>query len=141
MIKGQIYLIGSLRNAAIPILGERLRKDGFKIFDEWYSAGEEADDKLRDYFRNRGFSYKEALSSHAAKNIFHFDKRHLDASEAAILVMPAGKSAHLEVGWMAKDKPTFYYIEEEPDRYDLMVQFCTAVCIGYDDLVETLSNA
>lgn len=141
MIKGQIYLIGSLRNSTIIPLGNALRKEGFSIFEDWISAGEHADDAWRDYEKAKGHSYKEALAGKAAKNVFQFDKRNLDESEAAVLVMPAGKSAHLELGYMAgKGKKTFYYMEEEPERFDVMLQFCDGVCFGYDDLVKELKN-
>lgn len=141
MITGQIYLIGSLRNPAITTLGNALRKEGFSVFDDWISVGPDADDYWRDYEKAKGLSYKEALVGKAAKNVFQFDKRNLDDSEAAVLVMPAGKSAHLELGYMAgKGRKTFYYMEEEPERFDVMLQFCDAVCFGYDDLLETLKN-
>jgi hypothetical protein len=142
MIKGQIYLIGSLRNPAITTLGNALRAEGFSIFDDWMAAGPEADDYWRDYEKGKGHSYKEALAGAAAKNVFQFDKTHLDESEAAVLVMPAGKSAHLELGYMAgSGKNTFYYMEDEPERFDVMLQFCTRVCFGYDDLMEALRKA
>jgi hypothetical protein len=141
LIKGQIYVIGSLRNPLITELTIKLEQEGFNIFSEWFAASENADDSLRDYFKARGYSYKEALQSHAAKHIFSFDKYHLDQSAAAVLVMPAGKSCHLEAGYMVGcGKPVFYYMEEEPERWDIMVQFCSAVCIGYDDLVRELKN-
>jgi hypothetical protein len=139
LIKGQIYLVGSLREPKVIALGNALRDEGFLIFEDWISAGPDADDCLRDYYRARRFNYKQILSSPAAKHIFAFDKYHLDQSEAAILIAPAGKSCHLEIGYMAgQGKKTFYYLEEEPERVDIMTQFCTAVCLGYNDLVETL---
>jgi hypothetical protein len=142
MIKGQIYLIGSLRNPAITTLGNALRKEGFSIFDDWMAAGEFADDAWRDYEKEKGHSLKEALNGAAAENVFAFDKRHLDESEAAVLVMPAGKSAHLELGYMVgKGKKTFYYIEEEPDRFDVMIRFADKVCVSQQELVEALKDA
>jgi nucleoside 2-deoxyribosyltransferase len=142
LIKGQIYLIGSLRNPLITDLGNALRKEGFSIFDDWMAAGEHADDSWRDYEKGKGHSYKEALAGKAAQHVFEFDKRNLDESEAAVLVMPAGKSAHLELGYMAgKGKRTFYYMEEEPDRYDVMLQFCDYICFGYNDLLECLKQS
>jgi hypothetical protein len=141
MIKGQIYLIGSLRNPAITELGNALRAEGFSIFDDWFCASENADDCLRDHYKAMGLNYKQALQAPAARHIFAFDKYHLDQSAAAVLVMPAGKSCHLEAGYMVGcGKPVFYYMEEEPERWDIMVQFCSAVCIGYDDLVRELKN-
>lgn len=93
------------------------------MFDDWYAAGPEADDKWRDYEKARGHSYLKALEGHAARNVFAFDKRHLDSSDAAVLVLPAGKSGHLELGYMIGcGKPCFILLDN-PERWDVMYQF------------------
>jgi nucleoside 2-deoxyribosyltransferase len=49
--------------------------------------------------------------------------------------MPAGKSAHLELGYMiGRGKPCFVLFDEEPERWDVMYQFATAVCFSYEEL-------
>ena len=40
----RLYVIGSLRNPAVPQVAKRLREAGFLVFDDWYAAGPEADD-------------------------------------------------------------------------------------------------
>lgn len=136
-----VYLIGSLRNAAVPELGNQLRAAGFEVFDDWYAAGPEADDCWRDYEKARGRSYKEALDGYAARHVFAFDKLHLDRCDIAVLVMPAGKSAHLELGYCAgKGKRTYILFDAEPERFDVMVQFADAVCFSAEELIETLKG-
>ena len=68
-----IYLIGSLRNPQVPLLGAELRKQGFDVFDDWYAAGPEADDKWREYEEDRGRTYPQALTGYAAQHTFEFD--------------------------------------------------------------------
>ena len=34
-----IYIIGSLRNKNIPLIGNKLREAGFEVFDDWFSPG------------------------------------------------------------------------------------------------------
>jgi len=138
-----IYLIGSLRNEQVPIIGDELRKAGFEVFDEWYSAGPEADDYFKKYHQERGIGYAEALKSYAAKHIFAFDKFHLDRCESAVLVLPAGRSGHLELGYVAGcGKPTFVLMDEATanDRYDLMYQFANGVFFDLNSLVEELKR-
>ena len=137
-----IYLIGSLRNKDLPVLGNELRAKGFDIFDDWHSAGPEADDYWQAYEKARGRSYGEALKGAHAVDVFNFDKRHLLLSEAAVLVMPAGKSAHLELGWVAgRGILTFVYFPDgEPERYDVMYQFADAVVFDLDSLVAVLKK-
>jgi hypothetical protein len=136
----KIYMIGSLRNAAIPEIAKLLRSafPTWEIFDDWHSAGPHADDCWRDYEKDRGRSFIEALSGHAAKNVFAFDKRHLDSSDAVVLVAPAGKSGHLELGYMlGKGKPGFVLIDS-PDRWDVMYQFATGVTDNPEELTGML---
>jgi nucleoside 2-deoxyribosyltransferase len=142
LIKGQIYLIGSLRNPKITELGNALRNEGFSIFDDWMAAGPEADDYWQKYETEKGHTYGEALQGAAAKNVFEFDKRHLDASSGAVLVMPAGKSGHLELGYMVgRGKYTAVFFDKTPDRYDVMYQFVDDICFSYPELLEALKNA
>lgn len=94
-----IYLIGSLRNPEVPRLGNILRTAGHEVFDDWFGAGPEADDYWKKHETQRGVSYYEALHGYAAGNVFAFDKTHLDRCSHVVLVMPAGKSGHLELGY------------------------------------------
>jgi len=96
----------------------------YDVFDQWITPGPEADQFLFQYAKQRGWGYKEALTYHAAKNNFDFDKRHIDSSDIVIMVMPAGKSAHLELGYsIGMGKEAHILFDVEPDRFDLMYNF------------------
>ena len=139
--KKVIYLIGSLRNPAIPILGNSLRKLGYEVFDDWYAAGPEADDKWRDYEIARGHSYGEALEGFAARHVFEFDKHHLDRADIGVLALPAGRSGHLELGYLVgRGIPSFILFEDIPERYDVMNLFATKVCFNFNQLQEALKE-
>jgi len=129
-----IYLIGSLRNPAIPEIGQKLRKLGFDVFDDWYAAGPEADDKWRDYEKARGHSYAEGLQGYAAKHVFEFDLHHLQRCGIAVLIMPAGRSGHLELGYMLGQGKPGYVLMDDPERWDVMYQFATGVYFNLSEL-------
>lgn len=132
-----IYIIGSLRNPEIPVVASKLREIGLDAFDDWYSAGEFADDALRDYYRERGFRYSDILRSYSANHIFSFDKSHLDRCDCALMVMGAGKSAHLELGYViGQGKPGFILMDGEPERVDIMHQFATKVFMSQGEMIE-----
>jgi len=136
-----VYLIGSLRNPAILELGNQLREEGFEVFNDWIAAGPEADDYWQKYEQNRGRTYSEALAGYAAQHVYHFDKFHLDRCDAGVLVLPAGKSGHLEFGYMiGKGKPGFILLDKEPERFDVMYNFATAVCSNQEELVKGLKD-
>lgn len=137
----KVYLIGALKNRAIMDLANDLRSAvGCEVFDDWLAPGPEADGFLREYELNREHSYAEALRGHAAQHVFHFDKHHLDTSDVAVLVLPAGKSGHLELGYMAgQGKRTYVLLEDqEPDRIDIMYNFADGVLANKDELIARL---
>lgn len=133
------YLIGSLRNPRIPELAKSLRQLGYDVFDDWYAAGELADDAWRDYEKARGHNFREALEGYAANHVFSFDKNHLDQSDIGILLLPAGKSGHLELGYLIGLGCTCYIVcPEEPERFDVMYLMANRVFSGEKDLLEYL---
>lgn len=138
------YLIGSLRNDFIPSLASYLRKElpEVEVFDDWFSAGYEADDWWKSYEKGRGRTYNEALQGYAAKHVFEFDKYHLDTSTHAILVLPAGKSGHMEVTYAKYGAGAKAAILLEPEfdgRFDCMYQFVDTVLENKEQAVEWLN--
>lgn len=142
-----IYLIGSLENPYIEDLAVKLRSKfpDVEFFDEWRGAGEAADKAFNAYRKKRNLSYREALKTYGARHIFDFDREHLDRADTVVLVMPAGKSGHLELGYsIGRGKKGYVLFQEEPDRIDQMLQF--AIYSGGDllfseeELFSELSN-
>jgi hypothetical protein len=130
-----IYLIGSLRNPEIPVIAGKLREAGLEVFDDWYAAGPEADDKWRDYEQGRGRTYTEALNGLAAEHVFEFDRYHLERADAGIIVLPAGKSGHLELGWLLGRGKRGYILLDSPDRWDLMYKFADLVTTDLEEII------
>lgn len=137
----KIYLIGSLRNEQIIQIGNRLREAGYATFDDWWAPGRDTDSYWQAYCKARGQTYRDALQGPYAKHVFAFDKHHLDNSQIGVLIMPAGKSAHLELGYMrGGGKPCYIVMDGEPERYDIMTQLATAVVFSVEELLMELSK-
>jgi len=140
-----IYIIGSLRNRELVIeTGNKLRAIGIEGFDDWISPGPEADDYWKSYSEARGQNYLEALDSWAAQHVFEFDHFHLNRCDGAILLPPAGKSCHLEFGYIiGKGKPGWILLDN-PDRFDVMYQFAKSNGGGYsysiDKIIDWINN-
>lgn len=136
-----IYLLGALKNRDIVHIGERLRKEGFDVFDDWQCPGPEADSFLLEYYKVRGFSYKEALNSYGARLVFEFDKYHIDRCDIAVMIMPCGKSCHLELGYaLGQGKPGYILFDEEPVKMDVMYNFSTDIFFNVEDLIKELKK-
>ncbi len=133
----KLYLIGSLRSNTVRAFANELRELGFDVFDDWHAAGPDADYIWRDYEKQRGRTYLEALQSYHAKHVFELDHRHLLAADVAVLLLPAGKSGHLELGWHLRAKPG-YILLDDPERWDVMYQFATGVFAEKEKLFEAL---
>lgn len=138
----KVYVVGSLRNPRVPQVANELRRHGLDVFDDWFAAGEFADDAWKAYEQGRGRTFVEALKGLAAEHVFNFDLEHLDDADVVVVVAPAGKSAHTEMGYaIGSNKPVFVLMEEEPakDRWDVMLRFATDFARNVDDLVCQIS--
>lgn len=139
----KVYIIGSLRNPEVLAVHRTLQQamPEVEVFSSWLAAGEHADDAWRDYEQALGRSYKEALAGYAAKHVFAFDKHHLDTSDAAVLVLPAGRSGHLELGYMAGKGKVTAILMDDPERWDVMVQFADVLADSLEELAAGLKEA
>lgn len=138
-----IYVIGSLRNPEIPKVGNLLRGIGLGVFDDWFSAGPRADDHWKEYEQGRGNSFKEALDGFACRHVFAFDRFHLDRTDASLLVLPAGKSGHLELGYsIGSGKRGFILADPNTDldRWDVMIRFAERYFTSVEEMMEFFKN-
>ncbi len=135
-----IYIAGAMKNReGIRQVILRLEKEGFKTFYDWIMPGEETDSKWKEFEESLGHTFLQAIQSPHAKDVFEFDKEWLDKSDAFILVYPAGKSGHIELGYMAgKEKTTYVLLDEIPTRWDVMLQFAGMISYNLEDIVADL---
>lgn len=134
-----IYVIGSLRNPKVPEVGRYLRALGHTVFDDWYAAGPEADDCWQAYEQSRGHSLPQALEGYQAWHVFEYDRFHLNRCDVGVLVLPVGKSGHLEFGYMiGRGKPGYILLDKDPDRYDVMYRFAKGIYTDLKELGEAL---
>lgn len=130
-----------MRNPEIPLIGTYLRGLGFNVFDDWFAGGKIADDEWQAYETRRGRPYDVALKGHAAQHVFQFDKHHIEDSDAAVLVLPAGKSGHLELGVViGSGKPGYVLFDKEPERWDVMYAFANGIFFDKEELGRALTE-
>lgn len=139
-----LYLVGSLRNPDVPRVGEAIRSLGHEVFDDWHAAGPHADDEWKRYETERGHDYRQGLEGWAARHVFSFDFTHLNRASGGVLLLPAGRSGHLELGYLiGQGKPGFVLLDN-PDRWDVMYQFCNlnggSICFTEDELLDRLRD-
>ena len=136
----RIYVASSWRNQYYPEVVERLRGAGHEVYDfrhpphggngfRWTEIDPVA---LTDW----GFAdYAEGLHHPLAERQFAADLEALEWADTCVLVLPSGRSAHTEAGWMAgAGRRVIAYIPEmvEPE---LMYKLFDAVVGTLDDLL------
>ena len=136
-----IYVIGSLKNREFVIaLAHSLEQNtGWEFFADWTAPGPDADDFLRDMAKARGWDHIKTLNSYAAKHVCAFDKSHLDRADAALVLLPCGKSCHMELGYMiGQGKPTYVYMPHAPERVDVMYNLAGFVHSELDRIIQQM---
>lgn len=64
----------------------------------------------------------------------------MEWADACVLVLPSGRSAHLEAGWFAgKNKPV-YVLTRDGEEPELMAKMCTAICTSFSELMDAIDG-
>jgi hypothetical protein len=135
-----VYLIGSLRNPRIPEIANDLRAAGYDVFEDWFSGGKEADDEWQRHEKVRGRSFIEALNGYHAQHVFKGDFFHLNRCHLAVMALPVGRSAFIELGYViGSGKPGFVFTDgNELPRYEVMAAFSISVTETFPDLLQAI---
>lgn len=138
-----VYVGGSMKNRdGIRGVIKDLEKAGHQVFYDWIMPGEETDVKWKEFEESLGHSFIEALWGPHVGDVFEFDKSWLDAADAFVLVYPAGKSTHIELGYMVGlGKYTAVLLDQEPDRWDIMLRFADLVTYDIEEILDDLFHA
>lgn len=164
----KIYVASSWRNTIQPSIVHALRKEGHEVYDfknptECLPAKNAVDGPVwKTEVLDQGFHWTEilpyewtpdqfrsALDFPTAKRGFEQDMDSLETCSACVLVLPCGKSAHLELGYLVgKGKLTIVYFPEEladepvstSYQPELMYRMCDYICTSMDEVKAALSH-
>lgn len=140
----KIYVASSWRNVRQPEVVLALRAAGHEVYDfrnpvpgdngfSWRSCASETE--LRDpvAFRDR------VLTHPIAQRGFRFDMDALRAADATVLVLPCGRSAHLEMGYATgAGQRTIVLLDDPMSEPELMYLMNTRICTSFIEVVEAL---
>jgi hypothetical protein len=99
----KIYVASSWRNTQQPEVVRALRTDGHLVYD--FRNPREGNDGFRwleidpDWEKWTPEQYRAALDHPVAKRGFASDFDAMKWADTFVLVLPCGRSAHLELGW------------------------------------------
>ena len=114
----KIYVASSWRNDFQQVIVNELRKNGHEVYDFKHPTQGDAGFHWSEIDPNwQGWStqqYREALKHEYAQFGFNRDFDAMKGADACVLVLPCGRSAHLEAGWMkGAGRKVIAYIPEE----------------------------
>ena len=140
----KIYVASSWRNKYFPAVVEALRAKGHEVYDfrnpphggngfRWTDIDEKALEWSFD-------EYSEGLHHPKAERQFKADLEALEWADTCVLVLPSGRSAHTEAGWMAgAGRRVFVYIPEMQEP-ELMYKLFDGVAGSMEDLLKAIGQ-
>lgn len=139
----KLYVASSWRNARYPEVVHALRQAGHEVYDfrnpvpgnhgfHW----SEIDPNWKVW---NAEEYRSGLTHPLAQSGFQMDMKALYECDACVLVLPCGRSAHLEAGWACgAGKPTLILLDDgEPELMTLMAH---SLCLSIEEVITTLQT-
>lgn len=138
----RIYVASSWRNKYQPEVVSKLVDFGHEIYDFRNPPGKagfqwkDIEESWQTWTMER---YRELLTTTAdAAFGYTADRRAMQWADTCLLVLPCGRSAHLEAGYFhGANKRLIIYIPE-PIEPDLMYLMADYICLTMDEVFEAL---
>ncbi len=148
----KIYVASSWRNPTQPIVVDCLRRDGHQVYDFRNPAGgtgfswAEVKASLAPCVPGKGSDwqrvddYLEMVNHPRAVAGFASDFDAMQWADACVLVLPCGKSAHLELGWAVGAGKRTAVLLEDPVEPELMYRMVDHLAPTLVDLTRWLDR-
>lgn len=139
----RIYVASSWRNAYQPSVVDRLREAGHQVYDFRNPpsgvkgfAWSEIDPDWQNWKAER---YRELLLTHPIASLgFVTDLRGMQWADTCVLVLPCGRSAHLEAGWFAGQGKRCLILTRDGEEPELMALLATDICVSVNEVLRAL---
>jgi len=149
----KIYVASSWRNELQPGIVAQLREAGHEVYDFRNPPDAGRGEVMGGRGTGSGFQwseidpnwrkwtakqYRQALENPIAKRGFDSDFGAMQWCDICLLVLPCGRSAHLELGWCAGDRKRTIVLTRDGEEPELMADMATAICINMDEVLKTI---
>jgi hypothetical protein len=138
----KVFVSSSWKNAQlVRALANRLRERGHQVFD--FTDPESGVEGLGGYI----FDYAElakiaesseinwlaALNWNATKKAFVRDKAGLDWSDTAVMILPCGRSAHMEAGYAVGQGKRLFIIGDLPEgEFEVLYKLANGCFLSHE---------
>jgi hypothetical protein len=139
----RIYVASSWRNAYQPTVVTALRQHGYDVYDFRHPAPDDTGFQWAAIDPNwqtwTPTTYRDALQHPRAQLGFAHDWQALQAADLTILVLPCGRSAHLELGYAIGRGQRTAILMLEPMEAELMYKMAERICLTTEELFSWLA--
>lgn len=134
-----IYVASSWRNGLQPVVVAALRDQGHEVYDFRNPAPGDHGFSWRtidpDWQHASPARFREILAHPIANRGFALDMDALRACDACVLVLPCGRSAHLELGWAVGDGKRTAILAEELPEPELMYKMVDLIAVSLHEVL------
>jgi nucleoside 2-deoxyribosyltransferase len=136
----KVYVASSWRNKQQPLVVEELKKEGFEVYNfrnpEPGDTGFHWSDISEDWKSWTPEQFIIALNHPISELGYNKDMVALNEADIVILVMPCGRSSHLELGYaVGSGKWTAILLSDEQVEPEMMYRMASKVFVDVDNLV------
>jgi len=139
----RIYVASSWRNLLQPSVVTQLRAAGHEVYDfrnpapgnsgfQWSAIDP-------DWQSWNGTAFRSALAHPIAQHGFGLDHAAMEWADTFLMVLPCGRSAHLELGWACGAGKRTIILLEEHQEPELMYLEAQHLCLSLAEVLMQLS--
>lgn len=136
----KIYVASSWKNTIQPAVVSGLREQGHEVYDfrkpEPGNTGfswSEIDPDWKKWSPNQ---YREALSHPLSNEGYRLDFNAMEWADTCVLLLPSGRSAHTEAGWMKGQGKQVYVFMPLPETPELMYKVYDNIFIDTNEFMD-----
>lgn len=143
----KIYTASSWKNQYYPLIVDKLIKEGYQVYDfrtaistighkeafDWVQVSKDWENWTTSEFI---FHLHDAL----CVNAFNSDLKGMQESDICLLILPSGKSSHIEAGYMKGLGKKLFIFAPDNTRPELTYSLADNIFIKFQDLLDALKR-
>ena len=141
----RIYVASSWRNKLQTNVVQRLRYSNHEVYDfkvpfngipgfSWSEVDKDWKTWTAEQYRNQ------LVTNPICARGFMSDSRAMQWADTCVLVLPCGRSAHLEAGWFCGQGKRCIILTQDGEEPELMALLATDICVSLDEVIELLKH-
>ncbi len=151
----RIYLASSWRNLLQPEVVVALRAAGHSVYDFRNPPDAKRGEMIGDRGTGSGFQWSEVdpgwkgwsgvdfrkgLGRPISRRGYESDLNGMLWADTCVLLLPCGRSAHLEAGWMKGQGKRLIIWTRDGEEPELMYLLADAICLSLDEILALLER-